>query len=263
MKKIIIIFTFLSVLVSCSTVYDDVQNENSITNNETVLSEEDEVIENSNESSENVDEETIENPTESSEDIIEDEITEDSNETIDTVEVVENPTESSNNIDEETVENSNETIITFIVNFDCNDGTSIPSQNIEINNKCSLPSNPTKDDYEFAYWYVDDDNVEFDFNTPITSDITLKAKWYKNWCEVDECDNLSDFDYYMNDDIKKCRITTIYNKYKYELGKNSCYFNVMKIDNKIKVEFYVGATNQKIIDVIKTENNIRFITCED
>ncbi|MBQ9554265.1 InlB B-repeat-containing protein [bacterium] len=36
---------------------------------------------------------------------------------------------------------------------------------------------PTKTGYNFAYWYLDDENTEFGFNTPITGDITLTAKW--------------------------------------------------------------------------------------
>ena len=38
-------------------------------------------------------------------------------------------------------------------------------------------SDPTKNGYEFSHWAYD--NKEFDFNTNITSDITLLAVWNK------------------------------------------------------------------------------------
>ena len=41
-----------------------------------------------------------------------------------------------------------------------------------------MPDNPTKDGYTFKGWYTDVNLTnEFDFNTPITSNITLYAKW--------------------------------------------------------------------------------------
>ena len=44
--------------------------------------------------------------------------------------------------------------------------------------KIKAPSTPTKDKYIFRGWYEDSTfNKEFDFNTPITSDITLYANW--------------------------------------------------------------------------------------
>ena len=42
----------------------------------------------------------------------------------------------------------------------------------------SRPSNPSRTGYTFGGWYTDSDcRYSFNFNTPITSDITLYAKW--------------------------------------------------------------------------------------
>ena len=42
----------------------------------------------------------------------------------------------------------------------------------------ALPINPTKTGYAFAGWYTDEGlSTAFDASTPITSDLTLYAKW--------------------------------------------------------------------------------------
>ncbi len=43
------------------------------------------------------------------------------------------------------------------------------------------PANPTKDGYTFGGWYTDAGcTTEYDFNAPVTADITLYAKWTEN-----------------------------------------------------------------------------------
>ena len=39
----------------------------------------------------------------------------------------------------------------------------------------SKPDDPVKDDYNFVAWILN--NVEFDFNEPITEDLILVTKW--------------------------------------------------------------------------------------
>jgi len=63
----------------------------------------------------------------------------------------------------------------FIVRFDSNGGTSVPNQTVVKNETVEKPANPTRSDYEFLYWSLDEE--EFDFDTPITKSITLKAEW--------------------------------------------------------------------------------------
>ena len=68
---------------------------------------------------------------------------------------------------------------THTVTFNSNGGTEIAPKEVVSGVKIKAPSTPTKDKYLFRGWYEDDTlNVPFDFNnTPITSDMTLYAKW--------------------------------------------------------------------------------------
>ena len=66
----------------------------------------------------------------------------------------------------------------FTVTFDTNGGSGIVSQKIENGKTVTKPENPAKDGYDFEGWILGDS--PFDFSTPITSDITLIAKWTKH-----------------------------------------------------------------------------------
>ncbi len=65
----------------------------------------------------------------------------------------------------------------YIVAFDTDGGNEIGSQIVKQDEKVIKPEDPTKKDYKFKYWMLED--VEFDFETPITMDMVLKAKWEK------------------------------------------------------------------------------------
>lgn len=67
---------------------------------------------------------------------------------------------------------------TYTIKFDSDGGTEIENQTIELNEKIKEPANPTKNGYKFVEWQLDGN--KFDFNTEITKDITLKAKWEKD-----------------------------------------------------------------------------------
>ena len=67
---------------------------------------------------------------------------------------------------------------THTVKFNSNGGTEIAPKEVVSGLKIKAPSTPTKDKYLFRGWYEDSTfSKEFDFNTPITSDMTLYAKW--------------------------------------------------------------------------------------
>ena len=68
---------------------------------------------------------------------------------------------------------------THTVTFNSNGGTEIAPKEVVSGVKIKAPSTPTKDKYIFRGWFEDDTfSVEFNFNnTPITSDMTLYAKW--------------------------------------------------------------------------------------
>ena len=63
----------------------------------------------------------------------------------------------------------------YTVTFDSDGGSTVAKQTIEEGETATKPTNPEKNGYEFAGWY--NGNTEFDFATPITGNITLKAKW--------------------------------------------------------------------------------------
>ncbi len=73
----------------------------------------------------------------------------------------------------------------YTVTFDFNTGkTSTPkTEEVEYGNPVSEPTKPTNTGYTFGGWYTDKDCTngnEFNFDTKITGDITLYAKWEIN-----------------------------------------------------------------------------------
>ena len=70
---------------------------------------------------------------------------------------------------------------THTVTFNSNGGSKIAPKEVVSGVKIKAPETPTKDKYLFKGWYEDSTfSKEFDFNTPITSDMTLYAKWTEN-----------------------------------------------------------------------------------
>ena len=67
---------------------------------------------------------------------------------------------------------------TYVVTFDSDGGSNISSKTVNKNSTVSKPSNPTKNGYKFIAWLLD--GKEYDFSKPVTTDITLVAKWEKD-----------------------------------------------------------------------------------
>ena len=65
----------------------------------------------------------------------------------------------------------------FTISFDTNGGKSLSSIKVNNGDTSDLPK-PEKEGYDFVGWYTEDGKA-FDFNTRITSDIKLIAKWQK------------------------------------------------------------------------------------
>lgn len=68
------------------------------------------------------------------------------------------------------------------VQFNSLGGSSVNIQKVDKNKTATTPTEPTKSGYTFDGWYTSSDDgktlqAKFDFSTPITSDITLYAKW--------------------------------------------------------------------------------------
>ena len=67
----------------------------------------------------------------------------------------------------------------FTVSFNTNDGSEVAPQTVAEGNKATKPTDPTKEGcYAFDGWFSDEAlTAAYDFNTPVTADITLYAKW--------------------------------------------------------------------------------------
>ena len=74
--------------------------------------------------------------------------------------------------DEETEE-----VNTFKVIFDSNGGSLVDMVTVNEGEVINKPENPTRDGYTFQNWTLDD--KEYNFETPVNGDITLKATWKK------------------------------------------------------------------------------------
>ena len=66
----------------------------------------------------------------------------------------------------------------YSVVFSSNEGSSVDKQTVEYNHTVTKPADPTREHYEFKGWYTDAEfNHSYDFETLVTEDLTLYAKW--------------------------------------------------------------------------------------
>ena len=63
----------------------------------------------------------------------------------------------------------------YTVSFDSAGGSAVAEQTVEHGNTVDKPADPTRAGYAFEGWYVG--NTKYDFRQPVTSNITLTAKW--------------------------------------------------------------------------------------
>ena len=68
------------------------------------------------------------------------------------------------------------TPVNYTVSFDVNGGEgSFPAQTVAYGSKATNPGSPTRDSYRFNGWYLD--GRPYDFDTPVSGNITLEADW--------------------------------------------------------------------------------------
>ena len=78
----------------------------------------------------------------------------------------------------ETTASTDEVVTTYNVTFVTNEGSNIDPVIVEAGSKVKKPGDPTKEGFVFDAWYEDITlTTKFDFNTPITNNTTLYAKW--------------------------------------------------------------------------------------
>ena len=69
----------------------------------------------------------------------------------------------------------------YTVKFDTNGGSSVSSATVTKNAKVAEPKTPEKDGYTFGGWYTDKEFAEkYDFESKVTKNFTLYAKWDKH-----------------------------------------------------------------------------------
>lgn len=88
----------------------------------------------------------------------------------------------------------------YIVTFETLGGTPVPEiQKVPALGNVVKPEDPQKDGYIFCGWYTQS-GLKFNFNTPVTSDLVLTAKW---WDGPEKYVFLQDYDVFFNYDIIK------------------------------------------------------------
>ena len=67
---------------------------------------------------------------------------------------------------------------TYTITFASNGGSAVESKTCEYNQTITAPDAPTKEGFEFIAWYADDAlTTKWNFETPVTENKTLYAKW--------------------------------------------------------------------------------------
>ena len=71
----------------------------------------------------------------------------------------------------------------YTVTYNSNGGTVVKPETVTYGNKATKPTNPTCSGYTFAGWYTDNEKFfnKYDFNTLVTGNIILYAKWTRNY----------------------------------------------------------------------------------
>ncbi|MBQ7197068.1 MAG: InlB B-repeat-containing protein [Synergistaceae bacterium] len=94
----------------------------------------------------------------------------------------ENGNDNNNTPDEQEQNVPNPPVNTnFIVTFDSNGGSDVSLQEVQNGSTANMPEIPEKENNLFVGWYLAGENnfsFKFNFDTPISRDITLHAKWY-------------------------------------------------------------------------------------
>ena len=156
-------------------------------------------------------------------------------------------------------------INTYTVSFNSSGGSDVDSQNLAHGSTATQPADPNREGYHFAGWYADEELTEiYDFDTPVTADIILYAKWAQNVLDDDE--NRGTFeDSFAPPAIENVNNTVITSAHIDKVISNTPdgmtveTFNVQegaatqiaaaKAEGKTSVQFIVGTTQTAITEV--------------
>ncbi len=149
--------------------------------------------------------------------------------------------------------NNASTVKYYTVSFDANGGrTSYRSQTIKANDVATYPGSNSKSGYEFLGWYLN--GVKYDFDTPVTKNITLVAKY-----RIITDDYLYDDTY--DDDIvyEESLVTRTYTTEVYTMGWDTYGTNYININHTLKLPSYLNDS-----DITKVRiKNIEFVSAID
>lgn len=129
------------------------------------------------------------------------------------------------------------------VTFNSNGGSGVTSQTIEKGKKASEPADPTKDGFTFIYWYTSDETVEFSFDTVVSVNLILNAKWTENIVELTTLEKIQQ-------DIDLVEASLVANRYKLNIPTKGAQNNSTirwTINNK-----YITSTGF-VIPVLSTD----------
>ena len=98
---------------------------------------------------------------------------------------------------------------TYTVRFESNGGSAVAAESVRGGTTATKPTDPSRQGYSFQGWYTDQTSFKnsYDFSKPVTSDMTLYAKWTKatyTFVDVrhgDEENHASDIEWLANQGI--------------------------------------------------------------
>lgn len=80
-----------------------------------------------------------------------------------------------------TPEDSDNIVNTYTIIFNTNGGSAVASQTVNSGSKAMIPTAPTREGYTFVGWYTNANcTTAYNFNTLVTNNIILYAKWEQN-----------------------------------------------------------------------------------
>ena len=72
---------------------------------------------------------------------------------------------------------SDKKVEVYTVTYNSNGGTAVPKQTVEAGGTATAPENPSKQDYVFLFWGLENTATAYNFQTPVNANITLNANW--------------------------------------------------------------------------------------